>query len=279
MNFTNVKFKVLKVGHCNHPECVAARGTGFKSVEFPALCFLIKHPSKGYILYDTGYENYFFEETKSFPNKLYALITPVSLNEEDCLGNQLKKLDLTFEDIEHVIVSHFHADHIAGIKNFKNSKFICFPEDLKKYKKMNSFKQLTKGFLNGLLPTDFESRMIDVNLSNKSDFNLEGFPEIYDIFGDNSLLGVPLSGHTEKQLGLIFQENKKTYFIVADAIWGIDYLINNQKPSFITKILVDSSKEFNDTFDKLRNILFNNKEIKLIPSHCNKTYIELKDKK
>ena len=57
----NVEFTILKVGHCNHPQCVAARGTGFKSVEFPALCFLIKHPDKGYILYDTGYEHYFFE--------------------------------------------------------------------------------------------------------------------------------------------------------------------------------------------------------------------------
>lgn len=280
MNTTikNVTFKVLKVGHCNHPQCVAARGTGFKSVEFPALCVLIKHPEKGYVLYDTGYENYFFEETKYFPNKLYAIVTPVYLKEEECLGNQLKGLGLTFEDVGHVIVSHFHADHIAGIKNFKSSQFICFPDDLKKYKKMNSFKQLTKAFLNGLIPKDFESRMIDVNKLKKSDFELQGFPEIYDIFEDNSLLAVPLAGHTEKQLGLIFEENNQKYFLVADAIWGVDYLRNNQRPSSITRLLVDSKKNFDDTFDKLRNILLSRKEIKMIPSHCSKTYQELKNK-
>lgn len=275
----NVEFKILKVGHCNHPQCVAARGTGFKSVEFPALCFLIKHPEKGYILYDTGYENYFFEETKTFPNKLYAIVTPVHLKEEECLGNQLKVLGLSFNDIGYVIISHFHADHIAGIKNFKKSKYICFTDDLKKYRKMHSFRQLTKAFLSGLMPNDFDSRAIDVNLTPQSDFYLEGFKEIYDILGDNSLLGVALTGHTEKQLGLIFEENNKKYFLVADAVWGLDYLEKNQRPSSLTRLLVDSKQNFNDTFDKLRNILLKRKDIQMIPSHCNKTYLELKDKK
>lgn len=230
----NVTFKALKVGSCSHPQCMAARGTGLKSIEFPALCFLIKHPQLGYMLYDTGYESYFFEETKSFPNKLYALVTPVSLPEEQCLENQLKNLGLTFDDIKHVIISHFHADHIAGIKNFKKSQYVCFSDDLKKYKSMNPIKQLTKAFLKGLLPNDFEERMIDVNATLSSHFVLEGFPEVFDIFGDNSLLGVPLKGHTEKQLGLIFQENNQQYFLVADSIWGIDYLKNNQRPSSLT---------------------------------------------
>ena len=273
-----VRFKVLRVGHCHHPQCIAARGTGLKSIEFPSLCFLIKHPEKGYILYDTGYDNYFFEETKTFPNKLYAIVTPVHLNEEECLGNQLKTLGLTFNDIEHVIISHFHADHIAGIKKFTTSTFICFSDDLKKYKKMHSFKQLTKAFLSGLVPKDFESRMIDVNGLRKSQFKLEGFPEVYDIFGDNSLLGVPLSGHTEKQLGLFFQEKNQQYFLVADAVWGIDYLRNNQRPSSITRLLVDSKRNFDDTFNKLRNILTKHKDIQIIPSHCNKTYEKIKNK-
>ena len=179
----NVTFKALKVGHCNHPQCMAATGTGLKSVEFPALCFLINHPEHGFILYDTGYDNYFFEETSTFPNKLYALVTPVVLPKEECLASQLEKLGLTFNDIKHVIISHFHADHIAGIKNFTQSKYICFTDDLKKYKKMNSIKQLTKAFLKGLLPEDFEQRMIDVNISKISNFSLEGFPEVFDIFG------------------------------------------------------------------------------------------------
>lgn len=275
----NVEFKILKVGHCLHPQCVAARGTGFKSVEFPSLCFLIKHPEKGYILYDTGYDNFFFEETKSFPNKLYAMVTPVNLPENECLENQLKNLGLTYNDIGHIIISHFHADHIAGIKRFSNSKLLCFANDLKRYKKMNPLKQLSKGFLKGLLPLDFEERMTDVNLLKKSKIDLEGFSEVYDIFDDYSLLAVSLPGHTEKQIGLIFQENNKKYFLVADAIWSMDYLKNNLKPSFVTSLFVYSQKKFDNTFDKLRNILINRKDITIIPSHCNTTYQKLKDKR
>jgi len=77
----------------------------------------------------------------------------------------------------------------------------------------------------------------------------------------------------------LFEENNQKYFLVADAIWGVDYLRNNQRPSSITRLLVDSKKNFNDTFDKLRNVLFKHEDIKMIPSHCNKTYLELKDKK
>lgn len=274
----NVTFKALKVGSCTHPQCMAARGTGFKSVEFPALCFLIHHPEKGYMLYDTGYESYFFEETAKFPNKLYALVTPVSLPENQCLGNQLKSLGLTFDDIKHVIVSHFHADHIAGIKNFTKAQYICFTDDLRKYQSMNSIKQLSKAFLKGLLPKDFEQRILDVNQTALTNFALEGFEQVFDIFGDNSLLAVPLKGHTEKQLGLIFQENNQKYFLVADSIWGIDYLRNNQKPSSLTGLIMDSKNNFNITFDKLRHILFSRPDITLVPSHCTKTYLMLKDK-
>lgn len=41
---------------------------------------------------------------------------------------------------------------------------------------------------------------------------------------------------------------------------------------------MDSKTNFNDTFDKLRHILLTRKDITMVPSHCNKTYLQLKDK-
>ena len=34
------------------------------------------------------------------------------------IKNQLKSLGLETSDIKHIIISHFHADHIGGIKRF-----------------------------------------------------------------------------------------------------------------------------------------------------------------
>ena len=51
----SVSLNMLRVGGCRHLECMAARGGRLSLVNFPALCGLIRHPSLGWILYDTGY--------------------------------------------------------------------------------------------------------------------------------------------------------------------------------------------------------------------------------
>ena len=59
----HVSLQMLRAGSCRHLECMADRGGRMAQVAFPALCGLIRHPSQGWILYDTGYSEHFFMAT------------------------------------------------------------------------------------------------------------------------------------------------------------------------------------------------------------------------
>jgi len=263
-------FKLLKVGHCNHPECMAARESSFKNKEFPALVGLIKHEQHGYILYDTGYSDEFFIQTAKFPEKIYSIVTPILYDKEDCLLSQLKKLKIDKEEIKYLIISHFHADHIAGLNNFPNSKFVFFEQDLKNLLKKNKLSQISNAFLKGLVPTNIWDNKINIENLKKIEMNLVDFKNGYDLFGDKSMILVDLPGHTEFQAGLYFIFNEKKYFLVADATWSITYLKDNNKPSFLANKFFYDKKLYYQTWDKLRKLL--NQDIVIIPSHCNETF-------
>jgi hypothetical protein len=96
----------LRVGQCRHLECVAARGGDWKMIDFPSLCGLIRHPQWGWILFDTGYSDHFYDATQRLPESLYKIALPIELPETEKLLVQLHSMGINAEDINLVIVYH-----------------------------------------------------------------------------------------------------------------------------------------------------------------------------
>ncbi len=94
------------------------------ALRFPALFALLEHSREGYILFDSGYTPRFYDCTRHFPNKLYSLITPVTITAEQTAVAKLLQLGIRPEQIRYVIVLHLHADHVAGTWDFPNAQFI-----------------------------------------------------------------------------------------------------------------------------------------------------------
>src|SRR5512145_3410083 len=103
----SMKINILNAGYCTAPEHVAIHGGRWRTIHFPAMFALFRHPRFGAMLFDTGYSYRFFDETKKFPNRLYRLLTPVTLCEEQLAVNQLSTLKIKPSDITKVIISHF----------------------------------------------------------------------------------------------------------------------------------------------------------------------------
>src|SRR5258708_26959100 len=120
-----VKIHLLKVGSCRHLEFLAIRGGRFATVTLPALSALIIHPDAGPILFDTGDADHFRDATNRFPERLYRLATPMQLPAPQRLDQQLKSHGLRLTDIRHCIVSHFHGDHIAGLRDLPSAAVIA----------------------------------------------------------------------------------------------------------------------------------------------------------
>jgi len=275
----NLKINFLDAGYCTHPECITLKGASLKSKVYPSMFIHIEHPKFGHILYDTGYSKKFKEETSHFPNKFYALITPVHVTDEDCAKSKLKALGVEPKDVNYIICSHFHADHIGGLSDFPSAKFIYLKSDYEKVKNLSGVRALLNGFLPGLIPKDFEQRSMAIDDHYRvKNFNskIESlFDYSYDLFGDGSLIAVDLPGHTSAQMGLYMRGVDKEYLLVADSCWMSKSIRENTGPSFITKLITFNSGQYYNTLGQLHLLHKSAPDIEQIPSHCGEKFMEL----
>ena len=279
---TRITLNLLRVGVCRHLECMAIRGGRWKNVEFPALCGLIRHPEQGWMLYDTGYSNHFFDATQTFPERLYRSALPVSLPHDELLHAQLARYGLTTADINTVIVSHYHGDHIAGLRDFPKSRFMAMRADTLHFMSLTKkrWRATLGGHLPGLLPDDYLSR-----LSLADDCPTRALPALlspftigFDLLGDQSLFGVPLPGHSHGQMGLFIPDaDGRPVFLVADACWSLPALRNNKRPARVTNLINANSRAYSDTFQGLHHMARTEPAIALLPSHCATAWKEFKN--
>lgn len=261
-----IEYKILKAGYCLQNEQYSIMKGKKKQTKFYAMFVLIKHSEKGYILYDTGYSTEFYNASNKFPYSIYAKVTPVCIKNEESAKVQLEKIGIKNSEIKYIIISHFHADHIAGLKEFPQAKFICIESCFKSIQSDKGILAVKKAFLPELLPDDFSERLI--TLDKKIQCNYEPFNECYDIFEDNSILGIDLSGHAKGQMGIIINADKPVFF-VSDACWYSSSYKKNLPPPLWVRLLLGNNKEYLKTLDKLHSFYKQNPNIEIIPSHCN----------
>lgn len=270
-----VKFDLLKVGHCQHPECVALRGGGIRTIDFPALVGLINHPRFGLMLYDTGYSRHFHKATAKFPECLYRWVTPVTLPPEEELLVQLESRGIRAEDISTIFISHFHADHVAGLRDFPQAKFIATRAENELCRSKGRIGRLRRAYLRDLLPEDLDTRLSYADELDPMPLpaDWEPFAGARDLVGDGSLLGVELPGHAASQLGMAFRESEGgLVFLVADACWKIEGLERNRPPSRLAYNVFHSRKDYDATFAKLCALKGSQNPPSIIPSHCATTW-------
>lgn len=266
-----VHFRWCKAGCCTHPEFITLKGGKFSAAEFPACFGLIRHPTRGYILFDTGYSQHFHAATRHFPERIYTLITPVKHSEEHSALTYLQKLGIAPQEISLIILSHLHADHIAGIRDFPLATFLCLREAHALMLSRSRINNLLRGILPALLPHDFSERIrfVDdcplVSLSNQ----WQPYESAFDLLGDSSLLGVPLPGHAEGHLGLILKsEQDRDIFLIGDAAWHSETIRSLRLPHPVVRLLTHNHAQYGDSIRKLNRLHLLNKDVTLVPSHC-----------
>lgn len=282
-------------GYCTHPEVLTLKGGSIRPVQFPAGFACIIHPVHGAMLLDTGYSSRFFDETARLPNALYRYITPVVYQEEDSAVHFLKRIGLCVADIRYVILSHFHGDHIAGARDFPEAQFIYLPKSYDAVRSLGPIAAVKAGFLAGLLPDDFIWRSLPLtgqpkrwpDMTRGAGVDTTGgtgteaasppvFPwdEVYDIFGDGSLLGVDVSGHAAGMMGILLRTEQHEYFLCADAVWSSRAFREQRRPHALAGIIMSDRQEYRRNFDKLIQLHQQFPSLRIVPSHCQEVLSE-----
>ncbi len=265
-----VELLLLSAGYCVHPEFVTLRGGSLRSAAYPAGFACIRHPSRGWLLFDTGYSPRFRELTGSFPSSLYRRLTPVILREEQTAVRQLARLGIAAEDVRCVVLSHFHADHIGGARDFPDSRFLYPQAAYEAVRHLGPFRATRAGFVAGLLPERFDDIAQPIE-SSAGRVNLpEGVPfEFgYDLLGDGSLIAIPMPGHAAGQIGLLLSTSRSRVLLCADAAWSSRAIRDNRPPHPAAGLVMHDRSAYRDSFRRLRSWQAADPELIVVPSHC-----------
>ena len=266
-----IKVEYLRVGQCRHLECMAARGGRWSLIDFPSYCALIQHPEAGWILFDTGYADHFFTATRQLPERLYALALPVELPPEEHLLAQLARRGLESSDISWIVISHYHGDHVAGLRDFPQARFIASRKDSEALCGLKPWRASFRGQLHRLLPDDYWQR-----LSYAEDLRdcqlpiwMKPFTQGWDFLGDNSLLLLPLPGHTGGQLGLLVSDEEGgPVLLAADACWSLPACREGRLPSSLARLVTAYPDAYRQTFAQLGELAMREPDLRILPSHC-----------
>lgn len=261
----------LNTGQCRHPQRMTIRDGSWRPVDFPAVAMLIVHPDEGPILFDTGYDPAFFSATQPFPERLYRWATPVDFTPGRDAASQCAALGYDPADVRHLVLSHFHADHIAGTHRFPNARIHCARAGLDDAGRGGRFASTRRGVLRALIPADFASRarFFEDAPATALPPDLAPFDRGADLLGDGSLLAVELPGHCPGHWGLVMRDARWGYhFLVADAAWSTDAIRRNMPPPALTTALLGNTGRMRGTLDALHRLWRRNPDVRLTPCHC-----------
>ncbi|WP_257388818.1 MBL fold metallo-hydrolase [Tahibacter caeni] len=269
-----IEVHLLQVGRCRHPEWITLRGGRWSAAEFPALSALLIHPTHGALLYDTGYAAHFDAATARFPECVYRWITPVQLAPAQTLQHQLAARGVALGDVRRVLISHLHADHVAGLRDLPNARFSALRGEIAGLAGLSRLRGLTRAILPALLPADFAARLDYADdapgvalgpLWAPFDFG-------HDLLGDGSLLAVPLPGHSRAQMGLLLRDrDDRPLLLAADACWSARAWREQRMPSLLARPLMHDWQAYRATLAGLQAVARRQPELLIVPSHCAET--------
>lgn len=255
-----LKIQEFICGHCFFPDFLFQRGGKWSWRIFPARAWLIQHPTKGNLLFDTGYSGQFLTATTFFPERLYRLTTPVCFTQQQSLASQLNNKGIPPESISRAFLSHLHADHTAGLRDFPNARFSLLEAAFQSFEHLKDrrFKGIRSGFLSSLFPDDFKERAVLLQLNQ----TFKGQPSC-DFFGDGTITVVDLPGHAPGHGGLLLNTSPRQ-FLVGDACWSQSELDGKIRLHPLAKSIIYSSHDYQRTQQWLKSLPT---DINILPCH------------
>ena len=179
----------------------------------PVRAYLIDHP-KGRVLINTGW-NVNVRKHPILTLGPMSYVTTPYLPAGESIGERLEALGLEPKDLVLVLLTHLEADAAGGLREVKDAKRIAVSRD----EFLASHTILPKYNLNTNNWTGIKVRTFDIpDRENVKDPDARS----RDVFGDGTVLVVPLPGRTRGMVGVKVMYGKKFVFIVGDAAYFQD---------------------------------------------------------
>lgn len=250
--------EILRAGHCTGLACLARRADPWRPARFPATFALIRPRGGGApLLFDSGYSRHVLPALRRFPFWLYRRLLPVVPGPDAV--DLLAARGIAAAAVETVVVSHFHPDHIGGLRDFPRARFVCSRRAWDDVRGRTGFAALRRGFLADLLPPDFATRAV---FAEDLGHRLEAGGERFDL--------VPLEGHAPGMIGLRVENDGaagRPVLFAADAAWRAATLEDGIGPHGLAMTLQHDRRAYAATQARLAGLRRDEPDLRIVLTH------------
>lgn len=235
----------------------------------PIYMFLVDHPVVGPFVIDTAvnaemvynYEEYFSGNAGAVSRLLGE---EYRLQSDQEVTAQLAQFGYTPDDIELVVLTHSHDDHVGGLPYFQDARIVLSEVEFE----IVEFVTETSG-----LPvnTRFYEGVTCWEPVSFSDGTFHDFESSQDLFGDGSVILIPTPGHSEGSLSVIMNMGDYHLLLPGDSVYTMRHLDPTQVSQFIPDtdpaVMIGSIEQLNGLRAALEDVI-------VVPSHDHTGYIE-----
>jgi N-acyl homoserine lactone hydrolase len=176
---------------------------------------LVKHPA-GDLLIDTGNSSHYDQEISGFPFATWLKLKSLAgqLKPKVPLPDLLRRIGEDPAKLRWAILSHVHLDHAGGLMDLPHLPVLLSHEELQ-FAADPSVQ--AKGYVIAAHTQKFPAVAAPTLRFEPAPY--ETFDESADLYGDGSVVAVPLRGHTPGSVGIFVNlSSTRRLFYVGDAV-------------------------------------------------------------
>ncbi|HEX2265564.1 MAG TPA: N-acyl homoserine lactonase family protein [Solirubrobacterales bacterium] len=189
--------------------------TGQNTIAVPCPAFLIRHPSAGAILVDTGLHPSIATDARENFGALAARVGKPTLAPGEDVPSQLRKRGLEPGEVPIVVMTHLHFDHTSAISEFPNSTFVVSENEWRFA--AGGPSPTMNGYRRAHFDYAFDYRTVDFDRDNIDSY--ASFGRTFDLFGDGSVRLAYLPGHSPGHMGIVCRLAERDFVIGGDAVY------------------------------------------------------------
>ena len=181
----------------------------------PAPAFLIRHPSAGPMMVDTGLHPSVAARPHENMGRTWARFARPRVEPGRDLPALLRERGLDASRIPLVVLTHLHQDHASGISVFPNSTFVV--TDAEWRAATTDPRPLLRGYRPAQFDYVFDYRTLGYDGPGVTSYS--NFGRTFDLFGDGSVRLASTPGHTAGHQSVICKLRDRDFVIAGDAVY------------------------------------------------------------